>query len=158
MKGRGNGDERTEEWKWGTPPITLLSSSSSPEQVTRSLLSQLGNPSWQTSDPSVPSVFRCGFLRSDNDAKPLGPNVWRETGVVVLCTLYLLRIWYESIFFFFFFFFFLLVTPAQSVNELCCCCAALTPFYRRKPGAPTAEDYLPGSQAQVRSSGWQGLC
>ena len=25
-------------------------------------------------------VIRCGFLRSDNDAKPLGPNVWCETG------------------------------------------------------------------------------
>ena len=23
-----------------------------------------------------------GFLRSDNDAKPLGPNVWCETGPV----------------------------------------------------------------------------
>ena len=26
--------------------------------------------------------FPVGFLRSDNDAKPLGPNVWCETEVL----------------------------------------------------------------------------
>ena len=26
--------------------------------------------------------FPVGFLRSDNDAKPLGPNVWCETEIV----------------------------------------------------------------------------
>ena len=30
------------------------------------------------------SLFPVGFLRSDNDAKPLGPNVWCETVSVSL--------------------------------------------------------------------------
>ena len=30
----------------------------------------------------APDGFPVGFLRSDNDAKPLGPNVWCETEIV----------------------------------------------------------------------------